>query len=227
MKHLKKIFKTKNDSWTRQDELDIETVKSLTNDFTDEFSIDVDIKDICFGRYKDLPEYRTDWEYLENYEGDDIHGCGYGIKIPLYLEQISHIDDSLKNCKILNNILLIGKRINDNFGSKVYIAQDENEVVVIIHKNIPSKHDYYHILMNELKTYRSESDYLDIVLEEKSSDFYIIFKSERSNPVIQKQYLKYFMENVFQEITYDEVIIIDNNSLKLKNPKCDFIKFKI
>lgn len=226
MRYLKSIFE--NSSLNRQDELDIETVKLLMDDFTDETSIDVDIKYILFSQtYNDVPEYRIDWEYLENYDGDDIYGCGYSIKIPLYLEPISHIEDAIQINKILNSILLIAKRINDNFDSKVYIGQDENEVVVIIHKNQPSKHDYYHIFMNELRIYKDESDYLDISIEEISNNFYITFKLDQSNPTIGKQYLKYFMENIFQEIKYDELIIIDNSRLKLKNPKCDFIKFKI
>lgn len=111
--------------------------------------------------------------------------------------------------------------------SKVYVSQNESEVVLIISKNNPSKDDYYKILMSELEVYKDESDYSDILLEKNGSNYFIIFSIPGSNPEIQEKYLKYFMENCFTNITYDELIIINNNSLKLKNPKCDFIKFKI
>lgn len=228
MKHLKKIFESV------YEEIDIETLKSFIEDFEDEFKISIPIVDIIFfNNKKHIPEYRNDWsELLENQylafasEGDDIYGYGYLLAIDT-TPQTSHIDIFIKENDIITNILRIGKRINDNFDSVVFVSHIENELRLIIRKKNPNKDDYYKILMFELETYIPESSYSSISLENDDSDYFIVFNSAGTNPVIQKQYLKYFMENCFTKITYDELIIINNNSLKLKNPKCDFIKFKI
>ncbi len=223
MKHLKKIFES------AYEEIDIEILKSFIEDIEDEFGINIFIEDVLFISKKMVisPSYRSDWIEFEESEGEDVYGYGYSVSLKREEDETTNINRFIKANNILSKLLLVGKRINDHLDSKVFVSSQESQFLLIIRKNNPNKDDYYKILMHELDVYKDESDYSDILLEKDDSDYFIVFKSAGSNPVIQKKYLEYFMKDIFTKITYDELIIIDNNSLKLKNPKCDFIKFKI
>ena len=219
-----------NESIDMHEDLDEESLKEVIESIMDKYDYRNEYE-ITKGFY----DIKNNFQLIDQsryFHGHGICFITYKIdftSIPSLEYNINKLNDIKKYCDSMNTISNIMSTVkthyncdSEYFSNNAPMVSKSNRLIII--KNNPTIDDYYSMLFTTLKS--DIGDMLKIRVFKKNDGFYYLELKDPKN-TISILNLKHMLSirSPELEFTDDQIEIIDDNTIQIKDPKYKLIKF--